>query len=164
MRFGIGDEFADIVSRRRRIDQHQQTVKHADRRNRGKILHDIIRQLLVDERCRRDRIAGEKQRVAVGRRLHDDFGSNRGVGAGTVFDDEILPEVCRKLMRHGAGFDIRAAAGGKADDNVNRAARILLGLRRPNADTGKKSQYAEQNSHRRFPPPSCPCLPRASTT
>jgi hypothetical protein len=126
--------------RRRRIHQHQKTVENAAGRYRRQVLEDIIGQAFIDERRRRDRVAGEQHRVAVGRRLRDDIAGDGGIGAGTILDDKILTEIRAELGGDSARQHVGTAAGCETHDDMHRPIRILLCLRhRRDGDTKQQS-------------------------
>ncbi len=72
------------------------------------VLERVVGQLLVEVRADDVRRAGEKQRVAVGRRLRHEVGADRAARAGLVLDEELPPE--RSDSR---GASIRAGVSAK---------------------------------------------------
>ena len=133
---GIGDELAQRLGRKRRIDHHDMGQPH-DARDRGDVADEIEVELVVERR----RVGGgwrvEKQEgVAVGRRAHDRFGGQVAARARPVLDEERLPEPFRQRLREQAPRDVDPAAGRESDDDADRPCRIGL---RP-GDAGQRGQ------------------------
>ncbi len=101
---------------------------------RRKIVEHVIGQALVDKRCRRDRIAGIKQRVAIGGRLSDHVGGDGAICAGTILNEKVLAEISPELIGNGTRQHVWAAARRKADEDMNRTVRILLRTRHAGED------------------------------
>src|SRR5262249_43989702 len=74
----------------------------------------------------RQRRAGEQQGVAVGRRVGDHVGAERGAGARAVVDDHRLAKAFRKFLRHRAPDAVESAAGRVGNDERDAARRIVL--------------------------------------
>ena len=70
--------------------------------------------------------AAQKQGVAVRRLLLGVGCCNRSATAGTVFDDERLPDVVSNLLAHGAGHGIHDSAGRKRQYDLDGFVRIVL--------------------------------------
>jgi hypothetical protein len=127
--FGVGDELGDIVGRNGRVDvQH---VRHArDAGDRREITLQIELEVIKERRV--DRVDGshEKQRVTVGRRARDRFTGEIAGCAGPILDDHRLADPVGHLLRDQARHDVGRAAGGKAQDQPYRTARIGLRMGR----------------------------------
>ena len=67
----------------------------------------------------------DQHRVAVGRLTRGEFGGDAAAGADPVFDDRGRAGILLKFLHDQASEQIVAAAGGKADDEMDRPARIV---------------------------------------
>ena len=87
-----------LESARGRDNQHAR--HNAQRGNGRKIGRRIVVQVRIKRR--RDRVRGrvDQHGVAVGIRFGDEAGSRRSPSAGTVLDDDALPELRRELLKH----------------------------------------------------------------
>ena len=93
------------------------------------------RQLAGIDRGRDRELAdgADRDGVAVGRLALHVFDGEPSAGAGAVLDDHRLAENLGKLRPDDARQKISAAAGGKAENEVDRLVRIAgrrIGLRR----------------------------------
>ena len=115
-RFRERDELLHGFHRKRRM--HDEDVRQGgEARDRHEIADRIERQLLVQARVDGERGGDAEQRVAVGRRFGDRFGSVQTARAGTVIDDERLPERLAHALRDHARREIGRAAGALRDDH-----------------------------------------------
>src|SRR6516165_2613757 len=86
---GIGNELGDRLCRKRWIYQHDKG--HADdARDRRDVADEVEIELVVERRVDRVRRRGQQQRIAVGWRTNDRFGTDIGAPARTVLNDEWL--------------------------------------------------------------------------
>ena len=72
--------------------------------------------------------------------LRDGARRDGAVGAEPVLDEERLLEIGGELLGDGAGLQVRAGAGGEADQDADRMLGILLRLR------GKREQARRRES------------------
>ena len=109
---GISNELRDGLGRNGWIDHHD--GRNADDAGNGRDVADEI-EIEVVVKCRVDcvRLGDPKQRVAVGRGVHDRVGGDIGAGAGAVFDNELLAEPLRQPLAHEPRHDVGRSAGGK---------------------------------------------------
>ena len=68
---------------------------------------------------------GLQQRIAVRRRVGDDFGADIAGRARAVVDDELLAEPLRQRLADEARDDVGRQARRIADDDVHRPRRII---------------------------------------
>ena len=120
----VVEVFGQRVRRHGRIHHHDER-RHGKARDRqqlgpepaASIRVDDIGHGVVDER--------EEERVAIRRRLRRLAGRDQAVRAGTVLDDDRLPERFRELRRDLARADVRRAAGDGRYDDAQRPDRKL---------------------------------------
>ena len=62
------------------------------------------------------------------------------VGAEPVLDEELLARLGAELLRDRAGLDVRAAAGGEADQDAHRVIRIWLRQYRSRANANDRDE------------------------
>ena len=125
MGLGVSDQLGNAVHRKRRIDLHD--IRHADNSgDRRDVLDEIETELVIERRVDCARRRDHKERVTVGRSLHDRLGTDIATGAGAVLDDELFPEPLRQPLTHEAREDVGRAACGEAHDQTHRPARIGL--------------------------------------
>ena len=137
--FRIGDELGNGFGGDRWIDDHDKESARdsCDRRNVPNEIEIEVRvERGVDGVCRRC----PKQRVAIRRRLHNDFGADIAAGARPVLNDELLAEPLRQSLTDQARDNVRPDARRKADDDADRPRRI--GLRPRHAGNGWKRDCA----------------------
>ena len=79
----------------------------------------------------RDRRQRQQQGVAIRGSLGGVAHPDAAAGARLVFDDDGLTEVARQRFGHRPADRVGYAARRKGNDHVDRAARVLLGIRRP---------------------------------
>ena len=84
-----------VLNVRRRqfgIDDHD-IGRDRDLAHRGEVALDVVRQLRTHSRVdsMRARVADD-QRVAIGRRLGHDVGTDDASGAGMILDKDLLPK------------------------------------------------------------------------
>jgi hypothetical protein len=72
----------------------------------------------------------------VGSGVHHRLGGDIGAGPRPVLDHELLAQPLRQPLPHDPRHDVGRAAGGKADDDADRARRI--GLRPREARDGRQ--------------------------
>src|SRR5215212_5538503 len=88
---GISDELGNTLCGKSRLHHHDAGLA-ADAHDGRNITNEIQIELFI--KCRVDRIRRiyQEQGVAVRRCVHDCLHSDSAAGAGTVLDDEWLPE------------------------------------------------------------------------
>jgi len=144
LRFHQPDEVAHVLRRHRGIDIDAERAG-GEERDRREIVHRIERRRL-QRRVGGERGRGEEQRVAVGRRLGGEVGTDVARGAGLVVgDDRRLPAIGELRPEH-ARQDIGAGAGRVWHDDVHRAARPRL-LRHGNARHHCQQQDGKRALH-----------------
>ena len=118
---------------------HHHHLRYADdagdrRRVAQKIEIEMLIERGIDGVCTGD----QKQRVAVGRRLHRRLGRDVGAGAGPIIDDELLAEPLRQPFRRQPRHGVGGTAGRKAAQDVHRTRRIGVRARqaRQNGQSG----------------------------
>jgi len=72
--------------------------------------------------------SANQKRVAISNGFRHVVGCHYGAGARLVLDDHGLDEVLGQFLGEDARNDVVAAAGGKADNNVDRPRRISCGI------------------------------------
>jgi|SRR5678815_883769 hypothetical protein len=65
--------------------------------------------------------ANQKERVAVGWRAHDRFGTHIAACAGPVFNNELLSQTFRQRLTDDTRDDVDRAAGWISDNDANWA-------------------------------------------
>src|SRR5262249_51665526 len=80
----------------------------------------------------------DRQRVAVGRRLHAVLVAYGAAAPRAVFHDDLLPDELGQPLRHEARDEIGAASGRAGDDNPHRLRRIRLRARARDQRAAKK--------------------------
>ena len=108
---------------------HQRAA--ADQSHRRHVAGKAEIEGFVDRRIDGVGDAGEKQRVAVGRRVYHGVGGDVAGGAGTILDDERLAEPVGQLLGEQPRQDIAHAAGAIADQDAHRTRRIIERESRP---------------------------------
>jgi hypothetical protein len=88
------------------------------------------------------RRAGEKQGVAVGRRLRHEIGADGAARAGLVLHEELAAELLGQARREHARRRVGEAAGRERHYDAHRPRRI--GLRQ--GSEGNKKQSAKQEA------------------
>ena len=91
IRLRVGDEFADVLGRKRWIDRHE-VGKASDARDRRDVTHEIEAKIFVVGRVDRIRGVDQQQGVAVRRGTHHCLGGDIGRGPGAVLHHELLLE------------------------------------------------------------------------
>ena len=102
-----------------------------NQRNRGEIAQVVVGHIGIQrgiDRQRADRT--DQQRVTVRLGLGDMIGGDVACGAGFVFHHHGLSPGLAHFLGNQPRDDVGAAAGGKADDEVDRAVRVALCKRR----------------------------------
>ena len=125
-RLGERDEVLHRSHRRRRRHDHDR--RHlAQHEDRGEVLLRIVPHLAVEMRCGGQRaVAGQQQRVAVGRRLRDSVGAERFVAPRTIVDDDRLSPRLRQRLADRAGENVGHGAGRGRNDDLDGAVGILV--------------------------------------
>ena len=145
-------QFRQRLGRHLRVDHHD-IRRNRNQRHRREILDRIIRHLGVEAGVHDEAGADRHDGVAVRRHAGDLAGRGVAAGAADVLDEELLAEIVGKLLRHDAGDGIGRSAGGKADHDAHRPARIAL--RRCRHDAGQQprrcQQYAQNRDHGALP-------------
>jgi hypothetical protein len=122
-----GDDVGNGERLLRRVGD-QQVGRDADQHDRNEVLLDAVAQLRLQ--AGRQAVAVDvrhQQRRAVARLLRGVLGGEHAGDAGLGLDDDLLVPHLRQLGGDDAGERIGAAAGGKADDDADRAVRPFLG-------------------------------------
>ena len=126
--FCQSDQFLEIFCRNARVN-HEAHRRGVDQRDRLEVFCGVVRKFGQHAGNDRERRRCDQQHVAVGRRFGNDVGTDHGIAAGAVIDDDLLAPDFTELGRENAGDDVGAAAGGKGHDQAYRFARIVLRLR-----------------------------------
>ena len=127
----LADDFEKVLEiadrdGRRRADQQRADRQQRDRRE---VVHEVIRQVLEQQRVDGVDRRRQHQRVAVRRRLRDRVGADRSARpARAVFDDRRPARDLIELLHQDAGDAIDRSAGRERHDHGDGAVRI--GLRR----------------------------------
>ena len=83
--------------------------------------------------------------VAVGRRLGDEVGCDRGRSTRAILDHHWLaPQVCELAGDH-SGHDVGSAARSRADENLDRLGRKRLGRHARAGQRGCKHTHSARN-------------------
>ena len=135
------DQLFHVLRGNRRMDHHH-VLDAAHQRHGREILDHVVRQLGVDARRHRHRAKAHQQQVAVRRRLGDRLGADVAAGAGTIFDDDVLPQQLRHLLRDHAGVVIVGAAGRKSRHEADRLGWIGLSKRIAASNDAERSEHA----------------------
>ena len=156
---GLGerDQFGGVFCRHRRMHENQQRRAH-DIRDWREVGDEVVVELLIKRIV--DGIDGvrHEQRIAVCGRTRRHLGTDIVAAAGTVLDEEGLPEPLRQPLRDEARDEVGAAAGGGRDQDADRTRRIRLGdgNARCHGQRGKtehKLTALHEDCHRRPPEP-----------
>jgi len=116
----------------------------------GKVLQRVVRQLLVDVRVADMGRGMNHQRVAVGRRLRHDVGTDGTGRAAAVLDHELLAHGFRELLEHDAADDVVGAARRPWDHDAHRLGRVRLGKdrnRRKHGHAGDQRRDGHSQLH-----------------
>ncbi|XQU69884.1 hypothetical protein OJJOAM_002615 [Cupriavidus sp. H18C1] len=120
-----GQEFLVVLGREVRVDRdHVGDVGQV--RDGLEVLDRVVRQLRIAggvDRHRRHR--RDADRVAVRRRLGDRVGADRAAATGAVLDHHRLAQDLAHLIGRAAADDVRGAARGKRNDQLDRLGRIV---------------------------------------
>ena len=110
VRLGERDEFLDRLGGQRGMDDKCQW-RGGHQRDRREIAHEVVRrfgeQAHVDRLCRDRR---HQERIAVGRRLGDEFRADIAARAEAVVDDDLLAPGFAHFLADDAPDDIECAA------------------------------------------------------
>ena len=68
----------------------------------------------------------DEHRVAVGCGLGDHVGADRTARAGTVLDDDVLPQLLADLLHHDPRNDVARTTRAERHDRVDLARRPVL--------------------------------------
>jgi hypothetical protein len=126
VRIGIGDEIGHRLHRQIRRHHHNIGELHRGGDRRG-VAHVIERQVLVQRLADGVVRRHEHDGVAVGRRVDHGLGRDHAALAGLVLDHAGLAQVRLQPVAEDAGDDVVWPAGQKADDELDRTDRILVG-------------------------------------
>ena len=134
--FSFADQVADGVELGIRID-HDDRGRFRNAADIGEILQRIVRQAREDARIDSDDRALHDQSVAIRVRLRDHAAADIAAGAGTIVDDDRLPETRGQFVLDEPHQNVGAAAGRKWHDHAHRLRReaLRVGL------TGRKGQH-----------------------
>ncbi len=128
IRLGVGNELLHGVGRHRRIDdEHIGDARDED--HRDEVLDVVVRHLRIQARI--DRVRADRahfERVAVGRRLGDEFRADVAARARPIVDDDALAPGFGEVLRDLAGENVGGAARRKRHDEADRLRRIGGGL------------------------------------
>ena len=128
--------------------------KTRDHRDRLEVLLGVVAEIAVERLVGGDRSgAAPDQGVTVGRGLGGGQRAGIAAGAGTVVDDEGVPDRLAGPFQHDASDHVAGAAAGKRNDHLDRPRRIALGF-----GCGA-AQHHRQCDHRARHEPHC-CLVR----
>jgi len=117
--------------------------RHGDELDdRREVLHRVVRDLAIEVRIDDVGNRGEEQRVTVRAGPGRYLGRDQPAGAAAVIHHHRLPERLGKPLRGDPSQDVRCAPGREADDQADRALRILLCRRRqPGSGQRGAQQY-----------------------
>src|SRR6185437_11691820 len=89
--------------------------------------------------------------VTVRRLLGDVFAGETSAGARLVFDDGLVPGLLLELLDNETGEQVVAATGSEAENDANRTARIIVGVRgrgsRREGEDAQRKQYEAADRH-----------------
>ena len=126
LRLGIGEELLEGIYRQhRRVDEQEQRI-HGQHRHRREILHRVVAERHQVRIGGDVGVAAHHQRVAVRRGARHCFRADAAVRADAVLDHHWLAEAFGELRADDARGEVRTAAGGEGDDDLDRARRIVL--------------------------------------
>jgi hypothetical protein len=94
----------------------------------------------------------EGQRVAIGIGACGSRRACGAAGAGDIFNDELLSERARELVRDDAAGDVGRSAGGERYDYCDRTRRIALYLCASNAGQRSQCDRSKQSLSSMFTP------------
>ena len=104
--------------------QHQRTG--AGKRNHREVANRIKRQLAVQRRIDGMAAGDQCDGVTVGGGTCRELGADDAVGAGAVFNNDLLLETVGQLCRDRAADDVITAARGKRRNDADRTRGISL--------------------------------------
>ncbi len=120
----IGDEFADVISLKRRIDRHE-IRKAPNTSDRCDVAHEIEAETFVVSGVDRIRRVDQEQVVAIRRRTYDRLGCDVGCRAGPVLHQELLLKPLREPLADQTRRDVNAPTRGIANQDTHRVRRIF---------------------------------------
>ena len=124
-RVGVGNELWNGLGRNRWIDLHDEW--RADyARDRCDVADEIEVKFLIQRRVDRGRRGGKQERITIRRRTNDCLGANIGPRAGSVFNDERLPEPLGQQFPHYARDEVYVAPGCEGRNQTHWPRRIGL--------------------------------------
>ena len=136
--------------RREELGQRHDRHRRADDQHRGAHGHRAHRcertqrveldPVAVERRDHRVVECAQQQGVAVGWREGHGFGREDGVGAGLVVDHDRLAERTRGELAERTGDHVGRPARGKADDEADRLARVVVLRLRKGCEGGEAEQ------------------------
>ncbi len=130
LRFCKRNQLLHVVGGKAGIGHHD-LRNHGDEADRGEVLFDVERQLVVElwiDGMRRQR---QQNRITVGRGLGRKIGADIAGRATAIVDDDRLAELGGQGLADDPGDDVRAAPRGVRHDDPDRSGRIILRGRKP---------------------------------
>ena len=126
-----------------RSPRHQRHRRKVPRR----VVRDFSNQGIDDKAPRPDR----KQRIAVGRGLGDEVGTDVAARSRTVLNEERLLPGLRELLGDQTHDDVVRAARGERHDDAHGPGGIVLRMRaQPEEDRAKRCGEADADSSAKF--------------
>jgi hypothetical protein len=143
LRFRISDEFGQLLRRQLRVDrEHRPRRGHqGDRRD---VLGRIVWIALLLERQNRQFGRPDHQRVTVRIGVNQHVGAELRHGAGTIVDDDRLPQLLAQTLADQTADNVHQRTRGRRDDQVDRARRIIVRAR-------NKRREDKQNGKAKMP-------------
>jgi hypothetical protein len=131
---------------------HKHERRDASHRHAGEIPGRIDGELTIQRGRHRERsLAAHHQRVSVGSGLRDRLGGDHAARAGAVLHHHGLAQTFGQFLRQDAGGDVGAAAGGKADKNLDGPVGIARGLRVAREHEHTRGEDETQQDAQRLP-------------
>jgi hypothetical protein len=135
---------------------HEQYERRlVDRDQRRQVLQEVVRQCGLERRLARDDVGVDQDRVAIGRRPHDEVRSDRSGGARLVLDDDGLAQDLGRPRGQRSRRWIDSSARSIRNDEFDGAIREGTGLRETlradrkpgeRQDTGQTECFCRHNA------------------
>jgi hypothetical protein len=109
------DQLFHVLHRQRRVGDEQEG-RRRNQYHRREIAQRIVRELRIEARVDRETRKSGQHGVAVRRRLRNDLRSDVAACAGSIIDEDLLPEGDREVLSDRACDDVGRAARRKRRD------------------------------------------------
>jgi len=90
------------------------------------VADEIVFEVRIERRIDHVRRDDEKERIAVRRRPHDEFGGDVAAGARPILHNKRHAQLLRQRLRDQARINVGVPPGGETHDQTHRPRRIAF--------------------------------------